>query len=100
MPSARFALFFFCNLHTSDSRDEILEILLERRAEVFAAQCEFHRRLEEAELVAEVVALALKIISVDGLLARQFLQCIRELDLAALAGCRMLQDAKDSGRMM
>src|ERR1035441_5938912 len=62
-----------------------LQVLPEGPTQVVAAQGEFHRRFQEAELVAGVVARALETIRVDRTAAQQVPQRVGELDFAAAA---------------
>ena len=63
-----------------------------------AAQREFDGRLEEAELVAGVVALAFEAVGVDRAAAQQVLEGVGELDFAARARVDRLQRVEDLGR--
>src|ERR1017187_1077438 len=62
-----------------------LQVLAEGPAQIVAAQGEFHRRFQEAELVAGVVARSLETIGVDRAAAQQVAQGVGELDFAAAA---------------
>jgi hypothetical protein len=52
---------------------ERLQVFPERYAEVVAAQSEFHRRLQEAELVTRVLARFLEAVAVDRPVPQQVL---------------------------
>ena len=72
----------------------VFQVIAERFAEVFAAQGEFDRSFEEAELVAEIVALAFEIVGVNGIELRENFEGVRQLDFAALARFRVFEDVK------
>ena len=68
-------------------------------AQVRPLQRELHRRLQEAELVAGVVADALEAVAVDRpACSQQAPQPVGELDLAARVAGRRLQGLEDVGR--
>ena len=81
--------------HASKLRHEFLQIRFKLAAKIRAAQRKLHGRLEEAQLVAEVIADSFKIISVDWLTMCEYLQRIRQLDFIALARQRMRENIKD-----
>src|SRR6185503_15339040 len=61
---------------------EAAQVLAEGAAQVRPLQGELHRGLEEAQLVAGVVAGALEAVAVDRALVPQGPQAVGELDLA------------------
>src|SRR5205807_8917428 len=58
-------------------------------AKIMPLQCEFHRGFEKAELVAGIVALAVKLERVNGTAAQEQPQRIGKLDLPARAWLHM-----------
>src|SRR5271157_6410238 len=75
-----------------------LQVLSKLTAQVGALQRHLHRGLEEAELVARVVALALKNVSINRLFQQQSPQGVGQLDLPSGAGLRRRQLGEDGWR--
>src|ERR1035441_1950817 len=63
-----------------------------------AAQGEFHRRFQEAQLISGIVARAFEAVGVDRAAAQQVAQGVGELDFAAAAGVDCLQRTEDLRR--
>jgi hypothetical protein len=91
-----------------DSRVAASSDILGVGAELVALEGELERRLEEAQLVAGVVALAFEGVAVDLLLLEQLPQAVGELQFAACAqfrggehleNCRCQDVASDDGRV-
>src|SRR5213593_1485427 len=66
--------------------DEVREPRAEVRAQVVALDGQLHRRLEEVEGVADVESASLEAVRVDGLLLRQQVDRVGQLDLTAAPG--------------
>src|SRR5712692_11770912 len=75
-----------------------LQVSPERIGQVGTGKGELNRRLEESQLVASVVALALELDSIDGPPAAEHAQAIGELDLSPGVRRRVLEDGEKIGR--
>src|SRR5690349_7265190 len=74
------------------------QVLSERRCEVGSLERHLDRRLQPAERRARVVAGALELVRVHGLLRHERLDGIRQLDLAAGAALGLLELVEDLRR--
>src|SRR5881296_2418063 len=75
-----------------------LKILAERLAKIVPAQGKFHRRLQEPQLVARVIAIAFETVGVDGPAAQQLLEPVGQLNLPARPRLDMSEALEDLRR--
>src|SRR5262249_27259672 len=78
------------------SEIERLQILPERRSQLFVPERELDRRLQKTELFSGIVASTAKTVRENPLACKQAAKPVRELDLSAAAPLRVSQDLENS----